>query len=78
MKQPGALDASFLHSENERVANHIGGLYIYDQSTVPGGETIPDPEFCMSCFRDSFDELRAAMLPKPSPRARPAGRKKAA
>lgn len=37
MEQLGALDASFLYSENERVANHIGGLYIYDQSTVPGG-----------------------------------------
>ncbi len=37
MEQLGALDASFLYGENERVANHIGGLYIYDQSTVPGG-----------------------------------------
>ncbi|MBI1181217.1 MAG: wax ester/triacylglycerol synthase family O-acyltransferase [Alphaproteobacteria bacterium] len=37
MEQLSPLDASFLFSENERVANHIGGLYIYDQSTVPGG-----------------------------------------
>lgn len=39
---------------------------------------MPDPESYMSCFRDSFDELRAAVLPKPSPRARPIGRMKAA
>jgi diacylglycerol O-acyltransferase len=37
MEQLSPLDASFLYTENERVANHIGGLYIYDQSTVPGG-----------------------------------------
>ncbi len=37
MEQLGALDASFLYAENERALNHIGGLYIYDQSTVPGG-----------------------------------------
>ena len=37
LQQLSALDASFLYLENERVANHIGGLYIYDQSTVPGG-----------------------------------------
>ena len=38
MKQLSGLDASFLYAENEKVANHIGGLYIYDQSTVPGGK----------------------------------------
>ncbi|MFN3233287.1 MAG: WS/DGAT/MGAT family O-acyltransferase [Alphaproteobacteria bacterium] len=38
MEQLSALDASFLYLENERVSNHIGGLYIYDQSTVPGGK----------------------------------------
>ncbi len=37
MDQLSAMDASFLYSENERVANHVGGLYIYDQSTAPGG-----------------------------------------
>lgn len=37
LEQLSPLDASFLYLENERVANHIGGLYIYDQSTVPGG-----------------------------------------
>jgi diacylglycerol O-acyltransferase len=37
MDQLSAMDASFLYSENERVANHVGGMYIYDQSTAPGG-----------------------------------------
>ncbi len=38
MEQLSPLDASFLYLENERVSNHIGGLYIYDQSTVPGAK----------------------------------------
>ena len=37
LEQLSPLDASFLYLENERVANHMGGLYVYDQSTVPGG-----------------------------------------
>ncbi|MBI1180476.1 MAG: wax ester/triacylglycerol synthase family O-acyltransferase [Alphaproteobacteria bacterium] len=37
MDQLSAQDASFLYTENDRVANHVGGLYIYDQSTTPGG-----------------------------------------
>ena len=37
MEQLSAQDASFLYVENERVANHVGGLYLYDQSAVPGG-----------------------------------------
>lgn len=37
MDQLSAMDASFLYSEHERVANHVGGLYVYDQSTAPGG-----------------------------------------
>lgn len=37
MDQLSAQDASFLYTENERVANHVGGMYIYDQSTAPGG-----------------------------------------
>ncbi|MEN3974505.1 wax ester/triacylglycerol synthase family O-acyltransferase [Emcibacter sp. SYSU 3D8] len=37
MDQLSATDASFLYSENERTANHVGGMYIYDQSTAPGG-----------------------------------------
>lgn len=61
MEQLGALDASFLYSGNERVANHIGGLYID-----------------MNCFRDPFEELRAAMLPQPSSRPRPVARARAA
>jgi WS/DGAT/MGAT family acyltransferase len=36
-EQLGAQDASFLYWENDRIANHVGGLYIYDQSTAPGG-----------------------------------------
>ena len=36
-QQLSPLDASFLYLESERISNHIGGLYIYDQSTVPGG-----------------------------------------
>ena len=38
MEQLEPFDASFLYSESEREGNHIGGLYIYDQSTVPGGK----------------------------------------
>ena len=37
MDQLSAQDASFLYTEHERVANHVGGMYIYDQSTAPGG-----------------------------------------
>ena len=37
MEQLSPLDASFLYLENEHVSNHIGAIYIYDQSTVPGG-----------------------------------------
>lgn len=37
MDQLSAMDASFLYTEHERVANHVGGMYIYDQSTAPGG-----------------------------------------
>jgi WS/DGAT/MGAT family acyltransferase len=37
MDQLSAQDATFLYTENERVANHVGGLYIYDQSTTAGG-----------------------------------------
>ncbi|MDX1580152.1 MAG: wax ester/triacylglycerol synthase family O-acyltransferase [Alphaproteobacteria bacterium] len=37
MEQLSAQDATFLYVENEEVANHVGGLYIYDQSTAPGG-----------------------------------------
>ena len=40
MDQLSAQDASFLYVENERVANHVGGLYLYDQTTVPGGGTV--------------------------------------
>ena len=37
MEQLSAQDASFLYVENEKVANHVGGLYLYDQSAIPGG-----------------------------------------
>ncbi|MFN3231052.1 MAG: WS/DGAT/MGAT family O-acyltransferase [Alphaproteobacteria bacterium] len=37
MEQLTAQDASFLYVENEQVANHVGGMYIYDQSTAPDG-----------------------------------------
>ena len=37
IEQLSAMDASFLYTENADVANHVGGMYIYDQSTVPGG-----------------------------------------
>jgi len=37
MEQLSAQDASFLYVENERVANHVGGLYVYDQAAAPGG-----------------------------------------
>ncbi len=38
MEQLSAQDASFLYVENEQVANHVGGMYIYDQSTAPDGK----------------------------------------
>ena len=38
VEQLSAQDASFLYVENEKVANHVGGLYVYDQSAVPGGD----------------------------------------
>ena len=38
MKQMTGLDASFLYFERPRMPMHVGGLYIYDQSTAPGGQ----------------------------------------
>jgi diacylglycerol O-acyltransferase / wax synthase len=37
MKQLSGLDTLFLHTETPSQPMHIGGLGIYDQSTVPGG-----------------------------------------
>ena len=37
MRQLTAQDAAFLYLESEGAHLHISGLYIYDQSTVPGG-----------------------------------------
>ncbi len=37
MKQLTGLDASFLYSESQRTPMHVGGIYIYDPSTAPGG-----------------------------------------
>jgi len=37
MQQLSPMDAMFLYVENERVNNHVGAFYIYDQSTAPGG-----------------------------------------
>ena len=37
MQQLTGLDASFLYLEQTRAPMHIGGVQIYDQSTVPGG-----------------------------------------
>jgi WS/DGAT/MGAT family acyltransferase len=38
MKQLSGLDTLFLHGESPSQPMHIGGLGIYDQSTVPGGK----------------------------------------
>ncbi len=38
MEQLTGLDASFLYFERPRMPMHVGGLYIYDQSTAPGGK----------------------------------------
>lgn len=38
MEQLTGLDASFLYFERPRMPMHVGGLYIYDQSTAPGGQ----------------------------------------
>ncbi len=37
MEQLTGLDASFLYFERPRMPMHVGGLYIYDQSTAPDG-----------------------------------------
>ena len=38
MEQMTGLDASFLYFERPRMPMHVGGLYIYDQSSAPGGQ----------------------------------------
>ena len=38
MKQLTGLDASFLYTESPRTPMHVGGIYIYDPSTAPGGK----------------------------------------
>jgi WS/DGAT/MGAT family acyltransferase len=38
MRQLTALDAQFLALEDGRNVGHVGGLAVYDPSTVPGGE----------------------------------------
>ncbi len=38
MQQLSGQDAMFIHTEMEGLPQHIGGLSIYDQSTVPGGK----------------------------------------
>ena len=38
MKQLSGLDASFLHMELDGFPQHIGGVGIYNQSSVPGGK----------------------------------------
>ena len=38
MQQLSGQDAMFLHAELEGLPQHIGGVSIYDQSTVPGGK----------------------------------------
>ncbi|MGI9287358.1 MAG: WS/DGAT/MGAT family O-acyltransferase [Pseudomonadales bacterium] len=37
MQQLGGQDAMFIHSELDGMPQHIGGVSIYDQSSVPGG-----------------------------------------
>nr|WHV03944.1 putative wax ester synthase/acyl-CoA:diacylglycerol acyltransferase [uncultured bacterium] len=37
MQQLSGQDAMFIHTELDGLPQHIGGLSIYDQSTVPGG-----------------------------------------
>jgi diacylglycerol O-acyltransferase len=37
MQQLGGQDAMFVHSEMDCFPQHLGGVTIYDQSTVPGG-----------------------------------------
>ncbi len=38
MQQLSGQDAMFLHAELDGLPQHIGGVSIYDQSTVPGGK----------------------------------------
>ncbi len=38
MRQLTGLDASFLYTESQRTPMHVGGIYIYDPSTAPGGK----------------------------------------
>jgi Wax ester synthase-like Acyl-CoA acyltransferase domain len=37
MHQLGGQDASFLSTETLNTPNHVAGIYIYDQSSAPGG-----------------------------------------
>jgi WS/DGAT/MGAT family acyltransferase len=37
MQQLSGQDASFLYAETPTTPNHVAGVYIYDQSTAPGG-----------------------------------------
>jgi len=38
MEQLSGLDATFINMETRNSPTHIGGLYIYDQSSSPGGK----------------------------------------
>jgi WS/DGAT/MGAT family acyltransferase len=38
MEQLSGLDATFINMETRNSPTHIGGLYVYDQSSAPGGK----------------------------------------
>ena len=40
MQQLSGLDASFLYLETPNAPMHIGGIAVYDPSTVPGGGVV--------------------------------------
>ena len=63
MEQMSGMDASFLYGETPNSPMHIGGLMIYDPSTVEGGkqrfkEILRFIEVRLHCLQDSYDELK--------------------
>src|SRR6266511_354199 len=56
MRQLTALDAQFLALEDGRNVGHVGGLAVYDPSTVPGGEFTL--QHLMNLFQERLPLLR--------------------
>jgi WS/DGAT/MGAT family acyltransferase len=57
MRQLSALDAQFLALDDGRSVGHVGGLAIYDPSTIPGGQ------FTLQRLLDHFQERLPLLRP---------------